>query len=289
MSATVNHAEEECLSNMLSQLDSSFGNRKGLRKLVDEAVSVLSNLKNGLAREMAEEVAQLVLKPGSEEAIKQLLKQNFPSGVTIGNVEEMLKLVYVGTDKKNLKKAINFVQMFDSSHQAGAYKALYEDIKFKKHTNEPEMLLLQKKIRLLKSVVLIETKKQVDEDCRKIIGRIVKGIEEKDYSISIYVADELDYALLDENMATIVQEFFTGSLENTPLLIQYSQGLPHISNQCFLIDALLKELEKRQLLMDSMQAMQLWAHAKWTKEENLNWPNVAARRSCSPMLLKNCL
>jgi hypothetical protein len=214
------------------------------------------------------------------------------TGMKIENVEEMLKLVYVGAETKNLEKAIDFVKIFDSCHQSGAYKALYEDIKFKNHTEEPEMLLLQRNIRQLEEPgsILEGTKEQVDEDCRKLISRIVKGIKEKDYSISIYVADELDSALLNDNMATIVQEFSTGSLENTLLLIQYSWGLPYIPNSCFLIDALLKELEKRELL-DSMQAMHLWAHAKYTKEETPNWAKVAAsaKKLCTDAIEKLAL
>jgi hypothetical protein len=199
-----------------------------------------------------------------------MLKRNFPSGTSIGNVEEMLKLVYVGTDAKNLKKAINFVQIFDSCHQAHAYNALYDDAKFKNHTEEPEMLLLQKKIRQLKEpgTVLDQTMKQVDADCRKIISRIIKGIKHKDYSISSYIAKELHYELMNDNIETIVQEFFTGTLDNFLLLIeyQYSRALPTVSNQCFFIHALLKELEKRKLL-DSQQGMHLWMHSKSLYEE----------------------
>jgi hypothetical protein len=184
---------------------------------------------------------------------QQFIARKPLAGMKITNVEEMLKLVYVGTDTKNLKKAIDFVQFFDSSHQAQAYSTLYEDVKLKKHTTEPEMLLLQKKIRQLvvQGADLQELTIQVDADCQKIISRILKGIKEKDYSISDYVAKKLDYALLNENMATIVQEFSTGSLENTLLLIEYSIKLPFISNRCYLIDALLKELEKRQLLTEN--------------------------------------
>jgi hypothetical protein len=228
-----------------------------------------------------------IARQGEMTTFAAKLQELYPAGVETGTLQEIMALIYV--DKKNLKNAIEAVLQFDVKQQAAAYKALYGEIKDKKHTGEPEILLLQKKIRLVEEPghVLDETMKQVDEDCKKIISRIVKGIDEKDYSISIYVAEELDKALLNENMVTIVQEFFTGSLENTLLLIQYSQGLPYIDNSCFLIDALLKELEKRQLL-DSMQAMHLWAHAKWTKEETPNWPNVAAstQKLCTDVLEK---
>jgi hypothetical protein len=228
-----------------------------------------------------------IARKGKMTILAAKLKELYPAGVETGTLQEIMALIYV--DKENLKNAIKTVLHFGVKQQAAAYKALYGEMQDKKHTGEPEMLLLQKNIRLVLELgsVLDETKKQVDEDCRKIISRIVKGIEERDYSISIYVAKELDVALLNENMASIVQEFSTGSSENTELLIQYSWRLHNIPNQCFLIDALLKELEKRQLL-DSMQAMHLWAHAKFIKEDSTTWPFVAAstQKLCTDVLEK---
>jgi hypothetical protein len=276
MSASVNKFRDEYLIEMIRLLD-AFESQSGPDNHVTAVRNSISNLKNSLALKRTEEVALLILKNESEESIKELLKQNFPSGIGIGNVEEMLKLVYSGTDTKNLRTAINVVHIFDCSLQDLAFKALYEDIKFKKHTTEPEMLLLQKKISQLEAPesVLIDTKEQVDDDCRKIISTIVRGFEENDYSISIYVAKELESAILDENMGKIVQECCNGTLmENTLQLVEYSINLPHISNWCFFINSLLKELEKRQLLA-SEKALHLLALAKYTKEQ-LSWPNVAA-------------
>jgi hypothetical protein len=272
MSAAVNHSKEQCLIKITQLLDASFGNQSGPNNHLNVIRNSIAYLRNSLAFEMTEEVAQLVLKEESEESIKELLKRNFPSGVSIGNVEEMLKLVYIGTDADNLKKAINFVQIFDCRHHAKAYNALYEDVKFKEHTDQPEMLLLQKKFNQIGlpviSTVLVDTiKTQVNADCRKIISRIVKEIKEKDQSLSIYVAKELDIALLNDNIGKIVQEFFKGTtIQDFLLLIQYSLRLPYMSNQCFLIDAVLKELEKRKLL-ESVQAMHIWAHAMYQKKE----------------------
>jgi hypothetical protein len=212
MSDSINHSKEECLIKMTQLLDASFGNQGGSNNHVNIIRNSILHLKNSLGFEKAEEVAQLVLKGHSEESVKELLKRNFTSGISIGNVEEMLQLVYVGNDTKNLKKAINFVQYFDACHQAHAYKALYDEVKFKKHTEQPEMLLLQKKIRQLvdSATVLNETKEQVDADCRKIISRIGEEIWNKDWFISEYVG-ELENALLNDNMVAIVQEFYTGS------------------------------------------------------------------------------
>jgi hypothetical protein len=225
------------------------------------------------------------VRDGKKAEAKKMLEDHEPYDLSVA--KEILKYINAGSGSDYLKESIDFVQHFDHRLQADAFKEIYKIIKLKDQTADPEMLLLQRKIKGLKGPgsAMDEIKKQVDDDCRMIISRIVKGIVEKDYSISIYVEKELD--LLDENMATIVQEFSTGSLENTLLLIQYSIKLPYIENSCFLIDALLKELEKRELL-DSMQAMHLWAHAKRTKEEEPNWPFEAAsvRKLCTDALEK---
>jgi hypothetical protein len=290
MASSVNHSEENDLSDMLCVLDSCFGSRRAdLRNLVDEAVTLIYNLKNGLVREMAEEVAQLVLKGTSETSVKKRLHRNFPSGVSIRDIEEILKIVYKGTNADNLKKAIHFVQIVDSSYQVQAYKALYQDIQYKKQNQEPEMLLLQKKINLIQSsgTVLDEIKQLIDADCCKITNGIIKGIKEKDYSVSIHIARHTDFTLLNENLVTVVREFCTGTLENTMLMMQFASNLPNIENQCLLIDTLLLELENRQLL-GLEQGMLLWSFAKFTKDEQINWQNVAEsyRKLCTDAIHK---
>jgi hypothetical protein len=194
-------------------------------------------------------------------------------------LQELARLI----EDSSLKYAIEFVDRFDTKLKPNVSKVLYEEIILKNLNGAPEMLLLQKKIRQLEDseTILKDTKERVDADCRKIISRIVKGIGEKDYSISRYIAKSIDPILLDDNMATIVREFSTGTLDNTLLLIQYSQGLRYIYIACTIYDAVLDQLEKRQLLK-SEQAMQLWAHAKYIKEETANYTSV------TPMHHKVC-
>jgi hypothetical protein len=188
-----------------------------------------------------------------------------------------VKEVKVGNGTANIRKAINHVPNGDEIEHAQAYKLIFEHMQDKKHTDKPEMLLLQMKISQLKKpgTILDGIMRHIDSACRKIIRIIVEGINEKDYSISIYVTKQLEVAVLTDNIERIVQEFSTGSLENTPLLIEYATKVLNISDVCFFIDAFLKELEKRQLL-DSNAGMHLWAYAKFIKEEQANWPNVAA-------------
>lgn len=69
-------------------------------------------------------------------------------------------------------------------------------------------------------------------------------------------------------LPSIVSKFFDGTREKTLQLIQFSQELQEtgISNKCFMIDAILNELVHNNLL-ESEQAMHLWAHAIYVLKE----------------------
>lgn len=260
MAAILTRSEDDSLDEILGRLESSFGNQSDLKNLVEGVRSAISNLRSGVALKKTREVAELVIKEESAEVIKTKLRYNFPGSVSIGNVEEILKLIYVGSGAENLKKAIEFVQIVDENLQAGAYKALYEDIKFKKHTDELVMLVLLRKICGLKTPFSAEIKCLVDKDCNKIHQRIAEDITKKDYSLSIYIAKNFGCQVLNGSIEKIVSIFYNGSLEKFLLLIEYSQGLDlHPLTQYFLIDVLLKMLEKHKL-NESEQAMHLWAH-----------------------------
>jgi hypothetical protein len=220
---------------------------------------------------------------------EQFIATNSLAGVSIRNAKKMLKLVYAGFNHRKLIKAIDFVRVIDSRQQAQAYNELYKDIKVKKHFEEPEMLLLQKRIRELEApgTVLNKTKTLVDAHCKTIISSIVQGIEKRDYSISRYIAKKLKNELFEENIGTIVETFYNGTLDNILLLIQYSMKLPFIQNCCICIITVFKELEKRNLL-DTDQGMHLWAYAKFVKEKTGNWTsmNPNAQKFCTDAIDK---
>lgn len=283
--------EEDFIDEMLDRLDTSFGSRTAsLQKFIDETKKSILNLRYGLAYLKVEEVAALVRRGEPNATVQQKLHQNFPAGVSTVKVDAMLKLVYVGADcTENLIKAINFVQVFESEHHAEAYKSIYEIAWLKVHTTEPEMLLLKKKIDQLQveyGTVLDQTKMHLNSDCCKIISRIVADIYDKDYSISKYIANSIESELLNDNILLIVCQF-SSTLENTLLLIQYADGLPHIENICFVIDALLKKLEKGELLATE-QSMHLWAFAKFYLENPtvLNRANESVQKFCSEAVEK---
>jgi hypothetical protein len=176
---------------------------------------------------------------------------------------------------KQLQNAIGFAHRLNRNLGHAVYKELYQNLKLNKFTRNPEMLLLQRNLRQEQhpGAILANIKNQVDEDCQWIISSIVKGVEKKDNSISIYIVNSIETSLLNENMEKIVKEFYTGTLPQTLKLFDYLDGLP-ISTDCFLIAALLRELEEKHSL-ESVQAMFLWAYARYTKEEQLGWPLVA--------------
>jgi hypothetical protein len=177
---------------------------------------------------------------------------------------------------KQLQYAIGFTRRVNARFQPEVYKALYENIKLHNLTIESEMLLLQRNLRQEQDpgALLADVKNQIDEDCRLIIRRIVKEVETNDNSISTYIVDSIECALLNANMKNIIEGFYDGTIERILLLFQYSTRLP-IQTKCFLIDALLKVFEKQQSL-ESLQAMYLWAYAKNVLEEEQSWSQVAA-------------
>jgi hypothetical protein len=227
------------------------------------------------------------VRDGKEAEAKKMLEDQEP--YDLGVVKDILRYINAGGGSEYLKKSIRFVQHFESHLQAAAFQEIYQIVQLKDQTTEPEMLLLQKKIRELEEpgTDWDELKKQVDADCRKIISRIVKGIEQKDYSITNYIAESIDSALLYDNMATIVRDFSNGTLENTVLLVGFSRNLPQIPNYCLMTNAILKELEKYKVL-ELEQGMQLWAHAKYQIEEQPNWHtlNASDKKLCTDAIEK---
>jgi hypothetical protein len=190
--------------------------------------------------------------------------------------EDLIKMLGLkNANSKQLQYAIGFAHGVHVNLQPRVYKELYQNLKLNKFTRKPEMLLLQSYLRLEKDpgAVLADVKNLVDKDCQQIISSIVKGVENNDNSISIYIVDSIDSALLNENMETIVKEFYTGTVPQIVKLFNYLKGLP-ISTDCFLIAALLREVEKKHSL-ESEEAMFIWAYAMYIIEEQLDWPLAA--------------
>jgi hypothetical protein len=158
---------------------------------------------------------------------------------------------------------------------------LYEDVWFKGHTEMPEMLLLQKNM----SQILAgesETMKQLDEDCDKIVERIVEGVKTEDYELCTKINKSFGSRILNGKMASIVAKVHSaGTLEDTLLLIKFSQQVHWISNSCVLIQALFEVLKAKNLLK-TIHSMQLWAHSRGVEGQS-NFLNVDAsdREKCT--------
>lgn len=221
----IDYTKVELLDQILLDLEDSFSSAPaGVTELVTGVTSAVHCLRNGLKFKFSEHVAQLTREGKQQEALRAL-HEFFPHlGLT--NVEEILKLIYVGGDADNLRVAIEFVEVLEGDEMRwNSFKVLYQDVCFKGHTTKPEMLMLQKCLTG-GGEDLKETLTQVDEDCVKIVDRIVEEIKTKKYTLSTYVVKNLGRELLDGKIVSIVKKVHAdGTVQDTLLLIAFSQQL----------------------------------------------------------------
>jgi hypothetical protein len=286
---------EERLKQLLKILDTFCSNPSAaeLQQLANEAKRVVNKMQNILERSLAEEVAELVQAEEWDE-VKEKMKQNFPSGLSIGKVEEILDLVYHNGSVEHVVNAIHWVEELDVQLQSRAYEALYEHLKDKKCTNQPQVLLLWYTVtKMPVGQVSDKLCAQLGEDFQTIADQIADGIKKDDYFLQSkinkmsYITYRMGHFILNEMVPVVVGKFETITLEETLLLIQYSIKLPAFGNSCLLIDALMKMFEDRKM-MDSEQSLQLWSYAKYTMEEHANWKYVskANQQLCTDVLDK---
>lgn len=137
---------------------------------------------------------------------------------------------------------------------------------------KPEILLLQKNISQLQCNELQEDKKRVGKAAQHIISEIIEELNKKKNAISLYIVNCIGEDLLNENIPKIVSDYYTGTIAQLLLLLEYAATLP-ISTNCFVIDALHKALVRSSKL-DSKHALYLWAFAKRLKQHK-HWSRVA--------------
>jgi hypothetical protein len=124
----------------------------------------------------------------------------------------------------------------------------------------PEILLLHR--RMIMAIKESEVLKQVDEDCNKIVDRIVEGVKAENFDLSEEIFRSCGSSILEVNMALIVvRVHLAGTLEDTLLLLKYSRKLPMILCQRALIQALFETLKSKNLI-ETEHGLHLWAHAK---------------------------
>jgi len=177
----------ELLEQFLVDLDGSLGGAApaGVKTVLTEASGALHRLRNCLKCKQSEKVAQLARDGDLDGALKTMQK-HFPQ-LEIGKLIYILKLIYV--DGKDLLSAIRFVERIGVEIWREAYEALYENVRLKGHSEMPEILLLQRNMILAGEIS--ETMKQVDEDCNKIVDRIVEGVRKEDFKLSTKIIDHL--------------------------------------------------------------------------------------------------
>jgi hypothetical protein len=247
----------QLLEQFLVDLDQSSGAAPAdVKTVLTEASSALHRLRKYLQCEQSKKVAQLARDGDLDGALETML-EHFPD-LKISIVIDILKLLY--NDEKDLLSTIRFVERLGVEFRREAYEAVYENVRLKGHTEMLEMLLLQKNM----SQILAgesETMKQLDEDCDKIVERIVEGVKTEDYELCTKII-EFGGSILDGKMVSIVVKVHsTSTLKDTLLLINFSQGLPEISNQSILIRALFQVLEAKNLLRTE-HGLHIWSHLR---------------------------
>jgi hypothetical protein len=131
-------------------------------------------LKHDKRTHVKQVAAELVQAKEWDKATEQL-KQNFPTAISIGIIEEILEQVYVADDDPdNLTSAILWVDTLDASLRPGAYGTLYEQTKFKGHTDQPQVLMLWKRVNDLLTGVSDVVRSQLDEDSCKLSRESIK-------------------------------------------------------------------------------------------------------------------
>lgn len=224
-----------------------------------EVTSSVQILRNRLRLTFSEQVAQRARENDLDGALEALHKY-FPN-LQLDNVEEIIQLIYVAS--KDLQAAIGFVGKIPEKLRRDAFEALYDRVRFKKHTELPEILLLRSGWLLADHGDLRLV--PVNLDCLEIVKRIAQGARHCDFSLSEKVI-LLSSQLLEENMTTIVRIVMAEGQHLIIGLLQYSCWLPVISCKCALIRALFNDL-KASSHVSSKSGMHLWVHARCVAED----------------------
>jgi len=107
---------------------------------------------------------------------------------------------------------------------------------------------------------------RVDKDCLEIVEKIVDGVKQKNYELSIKIVETLGSSILEGKMDLIVEKVHSaGTLEDTLLLILFSQELPKISNSLVVIQSLFEVLKSKNLL-ETLHGLHIYASLKCIKE-----------------------
>lgn len=145
-----------------------------------------------------------------------------------------------------------------------ACEALHRLINVKQ--DQPLVLLLLEKISQMPACV---PSAQLERDCCKIINLILSHITKENLNNVWDVVKKLD--VVDFFMPTIVRKFEIRNVRCFLLLLQWALGDRFMSKNtlCCLVHTLVRALEEH-LLLDSLQALYLWASAKFVKDEMRN-------------------
>lgn len=163
----------------------------------------------------------------------------------------------------DLYYTIKWVGQLDAALKPLVITELYQKMQSKGSNKLPVVLLLGKHSKDLPDGTDVRT--QLEGDCRKYLKQIATEIELKNYDYCLCTVVD-DWS--EEIAPGLVALFDIISLDSFMLLIQFSQESQRKENInvcCHLMDVLVRSLEEKSML-DSPQALHLWAHAKYIKQ-----------------------
>jgi hypothetical protein len=266
----------EILEQFLLDLDECYGG-EGEAAMVHEVKCSVRTLVDRVTQRRIEKVAE-VTRQGKAQKAHQLMRHYFPN-VTLAIVEDVLQLVYLHAE--NLQSAIEFAALIEPWEMLlDTFKALIVAVKFKKHTDELEMLLLKKYIVDLEighfdeaEQYYLEPRDMTDEvraACARIIQRMCTELENNDLSMVNQISSRFGHQLLDLTLSEVVAQSFCNddeyddapTFEKVLQLIDCGRKLPLTSNRCSLVEAIW-----RSIAYNAEQAMHLFVFARAVHEE----------------------
>ena len=228
--------------------------------LLEKSIEYVATVRSNLKHSQVQWVVEIVQEKKWLEAT-EWMQEIYRKAVCSEIVESVLVLVYEGEDLDNLTCAIKWVDTLDASLRPGAFKMLYKLIKAKKHINQPQVLLLWRRVEDLPDLDNIQG--QLIDDYYRIMENSVEGVLQMDCALGVKISPE-DVSILKVAAECFVEKGFDGTLESWLPLIRFSENLSQPENQVAMMEALTKALVDRSLL-DSELALTLYVHVKSIK------------------------
>jgi len=213
----------------------------------------------------AEQLKNNFLPVDRPDVVKQVLLQQPPTNDDIHCYHNTIKC-----------RAVKWVKYLDVELHPVVCETLYNSMKLKGHTDQLPVLKLLKYVRKFAISIQDDLRSELEKDSRCIIDQIVEDIKQKTCKYQHHRQLSLSSGGVKFFMPSIVRQFDLRSLKSILLLFNFSEMQNKNYNSKFsfyMINTLLEALEEH-LLMDSLQALHLWAHivsVKWSIQGRRLW------------------